>query len=492
MTISGGSKKMNKAVYLSNSILDNYDDVIELSVCLTSREATILKQLLQTAYWAKRWTDGYTDELDAWISGLDFKLSPTIGCEGVMDCDDVANCIDTSTAVQSAINIYLQETLQNGGIGNPSQPLPTAILEENLLPVDYSCDNDHRFGMAEGIVNSINEAAIEIFQAVEIATNAAELISAMSGNAPILEIAGTAAVFASWVQDSIFETYEAAWSELTRDEIACEIYCSMGDDCELNFNTIWSIYKDVGLTTPPLESADFMEWFDWIVSLPLETDVSTVKIGGLMGLAVIRFGGAYVQYVLGIRSLKTTVELLADDTSPDWAVLCDCNGVWTKTWDFTDVQDMGDWGTYWYDGANILPTTIGTVIPGTGIQYLSVPGSPAPQVQTQLAFMMLPYLVPRCNHMSIRCTPTLGNSLAVNPGLNGLVFGRFGDELEAGKVQLMLNIPDTVFMHDFISLAEGNVIRAGGRITKNEPPALPDNILITGVTLSGTGQNPFT
>lgn len=65
-----------KAVTMDWTDLQSYDHSEQLAVCLTQREAAILKALLTTAYWDTRWTNltATADELEEFVANIDSQL----------------------------------------------------------------------------------------------------------------------------------------------------------------------------------------------------------------------------------------------------------------------------------------------------------------------------------------------------------------------------------------------------------------------------------
>lgn len=297
-------------------------------------------------------------------------------------CSQVANCIDTSIEVRDAL-IEIGVTIDgNSGVGNPEKPLSDSTLGENLLPDDFECDNDHRYGTSVGVVDAINDATVEVFQAIEILTNPLELAAEIADNMPLAEAAAVAAEMILWIQNTIFEAYELAWSDTVKDEISCEIYCLMLDHepCHLDYDMVFDVYKDLSGAAPPSLLAPWVDWFEWLITIPLTNNVLTVKVAGLMGLLVMRYGGKFGSFVLGVRSFGTTIELLKDATNNDWETLCvECPSRWTETWDFI-ADGPGDW---FIDGDGVFQAGVGFVgeLVNNGgqisniIQWLTYPGN---------------------------------------------------------------------------------------------------------------------
>lgn len=239
-------------------------------------------------------------------------------------CEALANCIINSTDVQEALNLWATIQGWNAQAGDPDTVLPVSVREENLLPAGYVCDQDHRYGMAQSIVTGIHLGVVEILQAIEIATNPAELAAEVADNVPIFELAATGADIALWLQETIQEAYDLAWSDVVRDELACQLFCEMlfEGSCLLSFETVLAVYQDINFDDPP-EITDPLEiWVAWLILLPLTSPIETVKIAGLMGLLAIRYGGKFSTFNLGLRTFETMVLLSEDEVNTTWDIVC--------------------------------------------------------------------------------------------------------------------------------------------------------------------------
>ena len=280
-------------------------------------------------------------------------------------CDQVLSCVENNADVQDAITNIVG---QGGGgtAGNPDTILPEEDRTENLLHDDQTCDYDHMYAISRGIVEAINDATTEIFQAIEVLTDPLELASELADDIPFAELVALAADIILWIQDTAYEAYEASWSSVIWDEISCELFCLIKDNdpCSISFEDIYEVYLDAGLPNPPSILDPWYEWQQWIMILPQTVDKLVVKIGGLMGLTVMRYGGKFGRFTLGIRSMKTTIQLLLDDTNADWAILCTtCQETWVHEWDFANYGQEA-----WVLGASAR----GSFVAGVGFVHADV------------------------------------------------------------------------------------------------------------------------
>ena len=270
-------------------------------------------------------------------------------------CDAVRQCV--SSGGQGA-----------GGGGNPQSPISESVRSADLLPDEWTCDKDYAFGMARAIVEHIHSATEEVFQAIEVLTNPLELAAEIGDNVPIASAATVGLDIIAWIQDTIYEEYVLAWSNATRDAIACDLMCIIMEDCSLNFDQVFALYKDIGLVDPPGEGADFNEWIDWLVAIPMGVNELVVKAGGMLGLIAMYFGSAFSGFFrVGVYSFQTALVLSSDENSNEWIALCDdCPEIpWTATADLTIPAVMPDF----------LSVQNGVFVPSTGVNALCVGGN---------------------------------------------------------------------------------------------------------------------
>jgi hypothetical protein len=267
-------------------------------------------------------------------------------------CTAIADCIDNSSDVSIAINTWLQNNGYGTGGGNPPGPLPPGITGTTLLPEGYSCTNDAAFGMAMAVVTAVHEATEEVLQAIEIHTNPLELAAEMADNIPGASVLTAGVDLAAWIQDTAAEGYDLAWSTVVHDELACMVWCAMLVDCELSFDTLWDIYlEEAGIPAPP--ENDLNAWVVWLIAIVFTADRQTVATVSLLGLLMMRYGGPFGKFTLGIRTLDMVIKLSEDESDSDWSILCDdCQPDWCIDTDWT--LGASGWAKAASEGAGTL------------------------------------------------------------------------------------------------------------------------------------------
>ena len=268
-----------------------------------------------------------------------------VNCPMSEFCAAMINCLQNNPDTLAALLQLLSEQGYTGGVGDPSAPLSETITGQNLLPAGYVCTDDNAFGMALALVNSINDATTEVLQAIEILTNPVEIAAELGDNIPGVGALSSAGDVARWIQDAAQEAYELAWSTVIRDELACLLWCEFKGGCSLTFDSIWNVYLSAaGIAPPP--GVLLTDWLAWLIALPFTASLSTVASVSLLGLLAMRYGGSFGDFQLGIQSLETVINLAQDDSSPDWATVCDpCLASWCHEFDFT-VDDGGWYAAY--------------------------------------------------------------------------------------------------------------------------------------------------
>lgn len=314
----------------NKAILFDYDRILEQESydaslhCLSATTKMLLLSVLDPIGWAKRYI-GNADpvKIREWKEQAMVEL--ILDSCGDDLCELVASAIRDCTNVHQELINFAAGQGWSATTGNPDVMLPVSTREENLLPDDYQCDADHRYGMAVGIVTYIHTVTLEVFQKIEVATNPGELAAEVSDNIPFWEIAATGADIALWIQETMHDEYVSAYSDVVRDSIACQLFCLMAASggCDMGFDTVFAVYLDPAFPDAPSVTDSALTWLQWLFDLALTENELIVKISSLMGLLAIRFGGGFGEMLLGLRTFRTTVALLADDTNPDWAILCD-------------------------------------------------------------------------------------------------------------------------------------------------------------------------
>lgn len=226
-----------------------------------------------------------------------------------------------------------------------------------------TCNDDNLFGMTTGLVDLINNLAVDLSEQITAATNTAARIGDGIEAIPIIGVLpfDDALQFTESFLGDIAENYDASYTELVRDQFRCDLFCLAGDnDCILTFGMIFDYFN--GLLAESLTTVD------------LDDLLESVTQGAFAGVELVYAWHAFVSgmmlfgtSILNIDSIKMAkmVGALWNDPDSDWAIICDCPDTWYWEDDFANDEniwspvnqgygDLADWvdtvGYEWVDG----------------------------------------------------------------------------------------------------------------------------------------------
>lgn len=249
-------------------------------------------------------------------------------CEMDMSCQDVADCIETNPAVQSAIaeqitnnqsnQTTIYETSVVGAPMNAQQRAATIAQSED-------CEPNSLFGSITAIVEQLDRNNRDFLEIVEVGTNARERVSTVIAAIPLFETLpiNEAIDYVDKLQSEILENYEAQWTDSLKDEYRCDLFCLVKerDTCELTFQDLVEYYNNrLGTALEPIN------FFGAVVQyflLGTWAGSTVVDIMMLTQLSAWQEASSWVG--VSLRTLQTVGLLGANDDNPDWEILCeDC------------------------------------------------------------------------------------------------------------------------------------------------------------------------
>lgn len=256
--------------------------------------------------------------------------------EGCMTCEDVENCIETDEGVQDALEQNLitninsstsvqtalqQQIQQHLGAENP---LPQA--NTNLIQGLVDCDFDALYGMADTLVEWLNQNNLDFFERLVIATTPYARASALSEEIPgysgatFGELASAVATFLS---GTLKTNYEAFYDTAYADALKCEIFCLARDSCSLTVQQLYALFSSrLGIVTPlesfygGLQVAVFGTW----------TGSQFADVAMFTQVGSFLFMGGFAR-LLGINPLQNAIVEGYNDPDEDWTG-CDCPDTW--------------------------------------------------------------------------------------------------------------------------------------------------------------------
>lgn len=272
----------------------------------------------------------------------------------ILDCDDIADCIDTSQAVQNSITNEYQSTvaqfLDDNGSINPDKANSTTTTETRLPeystgsiaspPVD--CDLDKLWSGIREMVVRIDDKGRDVLEDLTLINDKAEQIQGLIDLVPLLGdiIADVAGFFTELVPD-LLNGYNAFSSEATIDDLACELFSLVCNECRYpTYEEVLSVYSSksvVGLIASPQLLNYTQVWYavKQIPSLNGSIVYHTINTWQL----VTYYFGSIFGGSRGTNTLNIWASIGEDLPTDNWIVLCGgCPEPivnWTCTIDFS-------------------------------------------------------------------------------------------------------------------------------------------------------------
>jgi len=261
-----------------------------------------------------------------------------------MSCADVADCIETDEAVQTALNNQLLATgfAPSGNEASTTDiTMSPSAAAENLLPASYTCSDGQMMATARRVISEFDQMTVDFFQSVELVTNPGELAVIASDGIPVADSLNNIIEFFDWIIQTLQEIYVGSYNQAVENELACDLFCLMRVDCELTYNMLIEFYNaKATIELPSADMNDFQSIVDWAIGLPLDVGVGTVASWHLLLVLAMKFASGVVFEMTGLVSLKSMISFSIgqNDTSYDD---CDCvepetpDTYWYIAWDFS-------------------------------------------------------------------------------------------------------------------------------------------------------------
>lgn len=251
-----------------------------------------------------------------------------------------APCVDLCQLIIDCINSTpeLQQLISDFSLAAPiplDQPASSEILAKSLISDNSSCDNDRLFGAVTGIVDLINNLAEDFIEILQDQQNTigriTELIEVIPGIGEIIP-ADLATLVENFVEDMI-NLYQAAYTQVLRDQFRCDLFCLAIDDCNVNFEEIMQYFSDqLSVALPIDEYTDF-------IGLYITGDFTGTTLVAAWHLFVVGTV-AYGSSVLNVSAdqMVRMISAMFNDPDSDWMTVCDECGVCVQ-YDFSiDTQ----------------------------------------------------------------------------------------------------------------------------------------------------------
>lgn len=263
-----------------------------------------------------------------------------------MDCDGVADCIETSENVRTQIrNVFgSSNPFTNHNVGDP---LPeneyTADQAEGTNP---TCDYNILWAQCLATVQYFNRAIIDVLERFETATNVVEIIDALE-ELPIVKYvanivgASTGIELITYFQETFQEQYEAEYDTALETELACALFCAARDNCALSIDVMFDVFSSrvTSLISNPDTISTLVDMIEVLAGLEFDNTI-VVDLAMWVCAAGWKLGNFIFGDVADV-SFGMLMALAVNDASNDWLLLCDCPECGITYTVTTGTENMG-------------------------------------------------------------------------------------------------------------------------------------------------------
>jgi len=255
-----------------------------------------------------------------------------------MSCDDVADCIETSEAVQAAIaDQIINNTTNTTNIYDTSNHGTPLTQEQRDQPVSATidCSEDILFGSVSEVIAQLDKNNRDFLEIIEVGTNTRERVSQLIAAIPVIETLPVNEIvdYVDKLQSEILENYEAQWTTAVYDTYRCEIFCIglTKPDCILTFDDYFAYFEArVGASLDP---SNFLQALIQYVILGTWAGTTVIDIMMVTQLGIMREASNWIG--VSLRTLQAIGALGANNPDGDWEIIpCGCG-------DETDCLSFG-------------------------------------------------------------------------------------------------------------------------------------------------------
>jgi hypothetical protein len=324
----------NKAFMIDYNQIAELPEDDEICVKLTSQQIWALFVQCKYIGWRTRWMN-HPPEFD--ISAFKAELENRLMCDcECFDCDDVADCIATSTPVQDVLDTHIKNYLANNGWGNsPGKPISVTAANDNLAGLTNEfCNLDILWAQCLFLVQTTNSLIEDLLQKFETLTNPLEVAEGTAEVIPLVgDLIAAAPQYINLAQNFITENYYADYTTTPitgyEDVLACQLFCACQGDCQVTINRMFDILLQRVITrfeSSPALLNTISDLTSWLVGIDVAgefvADMAFLVVWGGVKLANFVIGGLTGRPKIGDGILRMYLELAADDPSADWMTIC--------------------------------------------------------------------------------------------------------------------------------------------------------------------------
>lgn len=411
-------------------------------------------------------------------------------------CDEVAECIEGSEAVQNALAQWFSDAVDNNTIvqqalqrsfdpGKGGSQIPDEYAQQNQYGAALGCDMDDGWGhIRSGLIDRSFQRVQDVLERIEFVTDnqemLAEFLNAIPGVGAFFDVIPVTdwVLWFDNVRATLKEAFEAGDTTDLRDQIACDLFCIWQLNCSLSVDQIRQYYWQKTVDILPSWNGAFDSFVALGNALSELTSVS-VPEQAVYALVGSQYGFlTYLNDWFGVHINATANDLALGEPSDDWEAICDdCPENWTFVIDFVTGENV-----------SFVDIVLGTYTPGVGLATEYIDGGGAANSYTVLAFNWTTLPENELRAYEVECEYTAG--IIADTG-DALFYLKWGDGVIGNIVEPTIpTFPQTWegTQPGGAAPAQGIGIISGATLAGGGNPG--GSALLTKITLSGFGTAP--
>lgn len=318
----------------------------------------------------------------AWLRAL-------IGVAGTMACEDVADCVESELVSNTTLQNSITVAINNAGFGDPNHVNaeltkindrnPSGFTEQEINE-QLLCNLDALWGgIRHGIVARMDDIVRDVLEDLAVIPELSARVSAFIDIIPVIgDVAEALVNQVAAVVPTLLNLYNAHSSEATLDEIACDLFSIVCNECRYpTWQELYNYYQSFAMTATP----SIGEFVLHVMMQLLSNPVGVLAKSAYFTLQVWALGILYLQALFNGQSGTNAINkfaLLGEDFANDnWLQLCEsCNEpLRYKIYDFR--QESYSAYVNMLTGVGTDPLTRGVWVAGKGWQFTNWTGQNA-------------------------------------------------------------------------------------------------------------------
>lgn len=301
----------------------------------------VVMGLLKVGMFRYTWS-GTDEQLDAVTERMKrMYLEYQEQAESCMTCEEIEDCIETSEAVQNALEQWFVDNVNNPAmqtaLANSFNPtvsggrVPDSYAQQNAYAINNTCNDDQAWGnIRTGLIDRSFQRVLDVLQDIELTTDNQEMLAQALNATPILGSVFDVIPITDWflwfdnVRNWMYDAFVSGDDLEMRDSIACDLFCIWQENCSLSVEQIRDYYWQKTVELVPGWSGAF----EGLATLIGALASSTEAFGDAVVYALVGSQYGFQSFIndwFGIHIDSVMTDLTVGGASDDWMTLCeDC------------------------------------------------------------------------------------------------------------------------------------------------------------------------